>query len=170
MQQGGGGVDSFVTSLHKLAEYCAFGPLHNDLIRDRLVVGLRDHVSEKLQLDAELTLEKALALVSQHEAVKSKQPVLQGHKSESVDAVKTNPKWLKRDKKSVAKAPSQHQQCKRCGRDNHPRDNCPARDSICHKCSVKGHWAKVCLSKPEVNDVYFDRDDGDQGFLGSVES
>ena len=70
----------------------------------------------------------------------------------------------------MAKTPSQHQQCKRCGRDNHPRDNCPARDSICHKCSVKGHWAKVCLSKPKVNEVYFDSDDGDQGFLGSVES
>ena len=87
--RGGGGVDSFVTSLHKLAEYCAFGALHNDLIRDRLMVGLRDHnVSEKLQLDAELTLEKALAQVRQHEAVKAKQPVLQGHKSESVDAEK----------------------------------------------------------------------------------
>ena len=55
----GANVDSFVTSLHKLAEYCAFGALHNDLIRDRLVVGLRDHkLSEKLQLDAELSWRK----------------------------------------------------------------------------------------------------------------
>ena len=57
VQLEGENVDSFVTSLHKLAEYCAFGALHNDLIRDRLVVGLRDHkLSEKLQHDAELTL------------------------------------------------------------------------------------------------------------------
>ena len=40
VQLEGENVDSFVTSLHKLAEYCAFGALHNDLIRDRLVVGL----------------------------------------------------------------------------------------------------------------------------------
>ena len=166
-------VDSFVTSLHKLAEYCAFGALHNDLIRDRLVVGLRDHkLSEKLQLDAELTLEKALAKARQHEAVKAQQPVLRGHKSESVDVVKTKPQWSnKGDKKSVTKTTSQQQQCKQCGRDNHPRDNCPARDAVCHKCSVRGHWARVCLSKPKVNEVYFDSDDeGDQGFLGSVES
>ena len=42
-------LDSYVTSLHKLAENCAFVALHNDLISDRLVVGLRDHkISEKL--------------------------------------------------------------------------------------------------------------------------
>ena len=79
MQLEGENVDSFVTSLHKMAEYFAFGALHNDLIRDRLVVGLRDHkVSEKLQFDAELMLEKALAQVRQHEAVKAQQPILRG--------------------------------------------------------------------------------------------
>ena len=54
------------------------------------MVGLRDHkLSEKLQLDAELTLEKAQAQARQHEAVKAQQPVLRRRKSESVDAVKT---------------------------------------------------------------------------------
>ena len=127
------------------------------------MVGLRDHkLSEKLQLDAGLTLEKALAQARQHEAVKAQQPILRGHKSESVDAVKTKPlRSNKRDKKSVTKTTSQQQLCKRCSRDNHPRDNCPARDAICHKCSVKGHWARVCLSKPKVNEVYFDSDDED---------
>ena len=37
------------------------GALHDKMIRDRLVVGLRDaNLSEKLQLDSELTLEKAI--------------------------------------------------------------------------------------------------------------
>ena len=153
VQLEGENVDSFVTGLHKLAEYCAFGALHNDLIRDRLVVGLRDHkLSEKLQLDAELTLEKALAKAKQHEAVRAQQPVLRGHKSESVDVVKIKPRRSnKGDKKSVTKTTSQQQQCKRCGRDNHPRDSCPTMDAFCHKCSVRGHWARVCLSKPKVN-------------------
>ena len=60
--------------------------------------------------------------------------------------------------------------CKRCGGNNHPRDKCPAKDSICHKCSVKGHWAKFCSSKPKINEVYVDSDvEDDQEFLGSVE-
>ena len=93
------------------------------------MVGLRDHkVTKKLLFDAELMLKKHLAQARRHEAVKAQHPVLRGHKSESVDAVKTKPQWLKRDKKSVAKTPSQHQQCKRCGRDNHPRENCRGRD------------------------------------------
>ena len=148
VQLEGENVDSFVTSLHKLAENCAFGTLHNELIRDRLVVGFRDHrVSEKLQLDLDLTLERALTQARQHEAVKSQQSVVRGQKSESVDAVKT-----KIDKRVLTKH-SSLQKGKRCGGNNHPRDKCPAKDSICHKCSVKGHWAKFCLSKPDKQSI-----------------
>ena len=35
-------VDSFITALHCLAEYCGYGELHDEMIRDRLVVGLCD--------------------------------------------------------------------------------------------------------------------------------
>lgn len=35
-------VNSFVTALFSLAEHCKYGPLHDQLIRARLVVGLND--------------------------------------------------------------------------------------------------------------------------------
>lgn len=55
-QREGEPVDSFVTALYALAEHCSYGVLHDELIRDRLVVGLSDKVlSERMQLDAELT-------------------------------------------------------------------------------------------------------------------
>lgn len=38
--------------------------------------------------------------------------------------------------------------CFCCGSPDHLRSNCPYRDSICHKCHKKGHWAKCC---PESN-------------------
>ena len=54
-------VESFITDLHCLAEHCEFGTLKDQLIRDRIVVGLRNkQLSEKLQLDPDLTLEKAM--------------------------------------------------------------------------------------------------------------
>ena len=170
VQREGESVDSFVTSLHKLAENCVFGTLKNDLIRDRLVVGLRDsRLSEKLQLDAKLTLETALSQARQSEAVKKQQSVVRGQTLESVDAVKTRTKWPKKNKQTVNKSTSLVK-CKRCGRENHPRDKCPAKDSKCHKCSVKGHWAKFCLAKSSVNEINADSSDDGQGFLGSVES
>ncbi|KAK7925007.1 hypothetical protein WMY93_007317 [Mugilogobius chulae] len=49
------------SSLHCLAEHCGYGPLHDEMVRDRLVVGLRDkRLSEQLQMDPELTLDRAV--------------------------------------------------------------------------------------------------------------
>ena len=78
-QEEGEPVDAFVTDLYALAEHCSFGALHDEMIRDRLVVGLLSaRLSEKLQLDAELTLEKAITQVRQAEAKKFQQSVIRG--------------------------------------------------------------------------------------------
>ena len=45
--------------------------MKEQMIRDRLVVGIRDkYLSERLQMETELTLEKAKRLIRQQEAVK----------------------------------------------------------------------------------------------------
>ena len=70
-------VDSFITDLFCLAEHCAYDWLREEMIR--LVVGLRDaSLSEKMQLDPELTLDKAMAMARQSEAVHKQQPVVRG--------------------------------------------------------------------------------------------
>ncbi|KAK0150368.1 hypothetical protein N1851_008526 [Merluccius polli] len=80
-QEPGECVDSFITAVHTLAEHCEFGALREQLIRDRIVVGIRDaKLSENLQLDADLTLENAIRRVKQNAAVKRQQPVLRGTK------------------------------------------------------------------------------------------
>ena len=57
-KQEGEPVDLFITDLHALAEHCDYKDLHDEMIRDRIVVGLKDApLSEKLQLDSKLTLE-----------------------------------------------------------------------------------------------------------------
>ena len=40
--------------------------------------------------------------------------------------------------------------CLWCGGSRHNRISCPANNSICKKCSKKGHWASVCLSKQHL--------------------
>ena len=69
-QEEGESVDQFITSLYTLSEHCDYGDLKDQLIRDRIVVGLRDaKISEKLQLDPALTLLKAVTQARQKEAV-----------------------------------------------------------------------------------------------------
>ena len=72
-------MDSFITALYELVEHYGYGNLNDEMIRDRLVVGLRDSkLSEKLQLDPESALEKAITQVRQAEIVKQQQPLLRG--------------------------------------------------------------------------------------------
>ena len=63
--------------MYGLAEHCSYGELHDEMIRDRIVVGLRDpSLSESLQLDPTLTLEKAVTKVHQAEAIKKQQALI----------------------------------------------------------------------------------------------
>ena len=59
-QQEGESAEQCTVSLYTLAESCEYGLKKEELIRDKLVVGIRDTpLSECLQLDPDLTLEKA---------------------------------------------------------------------------------------------------------------
>ena len=77
IQNDGEPVEAFITDLHCLAEHCEFGTLKDQLKRDRIVVGLRNkQLSEKLQLDPDLTLKKAMAKAKQSEEVTKQQSVI----------------------------------------------------------------------------------------------
>jgi hypothetical protein len=63
-------VDHFITALRTLSEHCGYGDIRDQLIRDFIVVGIcDDKLSEKMQLDPDLTLEKAISLARQSEDV-----------------------------------------------------------------------------------------------------
>ena len=76
-QEEGETVDTFITALHALPNTVIF-TLTDKMIRDRIVVGLLDaKLSEKLQLDPELMLPKAVNQARQSEAVKKQQTRLE---------------------------------------------------------------------------------------------
>ena len=63
---------------YALADHCGYSVLHDEMIRNRIIVGIRNtHLSEKLQLDSELTLEKAVTQVRQSEVIKQQQSLLE---------------------------------------------------------------------------------------------
>ena len=77
-------VEQFIASLYNLAVDCNFGELKDELIRDRIVVGIRDaSLSERLQMDQELMLEKVKTVVRQREAVREQQVTITWDRLES---------------------------------------------------------------------------------------
>ena len=173
-QEEGESVDQFITSLYRLAEHCDYGTLKNELIRDRIVVGLRDaKISEKLQLDPALTLEGAVTQARQKEAVHEQQSIVRSHvQSENkVDTVKFRQKQGQNKQRRQARDKPRNQngdKCTRCGAvPSHSRNKCPAKDSKCRGCGIKGHWVRFCLSK-KVHEVD-DRDGRSGVYLGSDE-
>ena len=91
-QEPGEPIDNFITSLHCLSEHCGYGNLREQMIRDRIVVRIQDiSLSEKLQLEPNLTLETAVTAVRQREAVKKQQSTVRSQAAStpaaSVDAL-----------------------------------------------------------------------------------
>ena len=81
--------ESFITALYSLVEHCGYGNLHDEMIRDQIVVRIRNSsFSIKLQLDAGLTLDQAITQVRQAEAMKQQQPLLRSQHDVPVGAVR----------------------------------------------------------------------------------
>ncbi|GBN60288.1 hypothetical protein AVEN_49034-1 [Araneus ventricosus] len=106
VQLDGESVNTFITALYTLSEHCEYGVLHDELIRDRIVVGIRDkNLSEKLQLDADLTLTKVIERVRLSEVVKEQQEKMIEKDNASVNAISPNKpaKFLKQKPSSGGK-------------------------------------------------------------------
>lgn len=147
--------------------------LKDQMIRDRLVVGIKDLAqSEALQLDAELTLEKAKKKIRQKEAIKELRQQLKPagpSNPETLDEMRYhrdqprgNPRRQNnaygRPKVPVKGHHKQTSPCTRCGREQHTRDKCPAKDAVCHSCNKKGHYSSKCYAKQRVEEVTADLD------------
>ena len=179
-------VDQFVTALYALVEHCEYQGLKEQMIRDRLVVGLRDSkLSERLQLDSDLDLKKALAMARNSEAVRAQQSTVRGSTSTPATSDlaalhKTAPWDKKRGQRQRTRkpgqmttgstgSPQQAKTCSCCGRETHPRPRCPARDATCALCKKRGHFAAVCKSRPHQSmGAIMDDSDDSSAFLGAL--
>lgn len=76
-QLPGESAEKYIVELYTLSRNCNYGDLTSEMIRDRLVIGIRDKaLSEKLQLDPSLSLDLAKKLIRQREAVQEQQLAL----------------------------------------------------------------------------------------------
>ena len=135
-------VGQFVAELRRLSEYCEFGGSLDEMLRDRLVCGLRDvRVQRRLFAEPKLTFTKAFELAQAAElAEKSSQDISRA--GTSVNALE--PRRATADQKADHPAP-----CFRCG-GRHSASKCHFRSVECHKCGEKGHLARTCRSKEQT--------------------
>ena len=186
-QQAGENMDTFITSLYALSleEDCGYGALREEMIRDRIIVGVQDEaLSNRLQLKYDsLTLQETIKLAKQSESVTRQKTILNVRPSSEVDQVgRSKTKGSKpgnNEKNTWAhQKPADRRntnKCMRCGRKpGHPIWRCPAKDIKCHKCLKVGHFQTVCRSTGKVQEVEEclreSSSDSEDAFLGYVEA
>ena len=173
-QEEGVSVETFITALYTLVEHCGYGDLHDEMVRDRIVVGIRNNkLSEKLQLDPDLTLANAINQVRQSEAIKSQQPLLRGKPDTPVGVVQSRQGGLEPNRGSRNNVASNHKpgndRCPRCCRyPAHEKAQCPAKDQICRNCNKRGHFKAFCRSAARVRRVETSTDAIESIFLGTL--
>ncbi|UYV68677.1 K02A2.6-like [Cordylochernes scorpioides] len=166
-------IEEFVTVLHRISEHCEYANLREELIRDRIVLGVKDRkLSVKLMLNENLTLAKAVEIARQWEAVMREQQDLNPSTSQ-VDTTrkvaKQKPKasghgkdngrstFRQTDSAKETDEGKKFPTCFNCGTTKHHylyRDKCPAKDKVCGKCGKKGHYTNLCRRKNnEVNAI-----------------
>ena len=193
-QGDGEPVDDFITDLHHLAANCDFPATYvKRAIRDQIVVGICDKtLSEKLQMNADLTLEDAIIAARQHETIKKQQEAFRSSPDHiaSTNRVSANKyrgknsfmssRFNETANKSQQNARYLHnngKSCQWCGlAELHERNKCPARNAICIGCHKKGHYKKVCIFRKTVNLVGDETivnqssDSEEEGFIGLTEA
>ncbi len=158
-REEGESIAQYVAALRSIANFCNYGTSLNDMLRDRLVCGVRnDRIQQKLLTEKTLSLEKALTIAQSFETASKnvkdmkEMQVAQPNSNENSNAVNkvyhdnSTPTWKSPNQVSSNKQRYKAQPCYRCGKDNHSSDKCRFRYNTCFKCQKKGHIASVCRS------------------------
>lgn len=144
-QQEGESFTDFLTTARLQAKKCQFGNLTDELLRDRIIVGIsNDDVREKLLGDPTIDLEKAIHLCRASEQATLQLKEMTAKETKTVDVVNA------KTKKNSSHQTDWKKNCKYCG-STHRRAECPAYGKTCNSCRKVGHFAAVCKSKKVKN-------------------
>ena len=155
----------YLLALKTLAKECNFEPVdaiknREHYIRDSFVAGLCDReITQKILESSETELDKIATLSQVYEdAKKNTEKFKSPHtmsvscavaeKSDDPDPVlaAASNKGLNNNYNSYRGNRDQtyFEKCGWCGKERHPKFKCPAKEHVCKKCNILGHYEKVC--------------------------
>ena len=111
----------------------------------------------------------------QAEAIKQQQPLVRGSDKQPdnrMGAVSKRRSPNRSDKKPADKDKGEKTSkstCKWCGKSpSHAKQQCPAREAVCHKCKKRGHFKSVCRTA-KMSEVHRDTSPEDEEpFMGGM--
>ena len=145
-QQPNENVDQYMIHLRHLAGPCNFGTLHDEMLRDRLVLGCRDKGARaRLFRERDCNLKKALETLQISETTQEQLKEIGGEdKPTIINAVHTGKERIKSASKRTQL--TEKQICKYCGGKHKAiRTECPAYGKTCRRCKKANHFHTVCL-------------------------
>ncbi|UYV77453.1 K02A2.6-like, partial [Cordylochernes scorpioides] len=127
-------ISQFMATLRGLAEPCKFGSMLNEMLRDKLVVGVRSENLQKrlLQEGDDATLDKIYEIALSYEA--AERDLLSMKNVDYADANIHDVKKL-------------NSACSHCGRQNHLSNKCFFKNAKCHECGKIGHIKPACRNR-----------------------
>ena len=149
VQQAGESTGDFVAELRRLSEHCQFAGSLDDMLRDRLVCGVRDgRLQRRLLAEPDLTFRKAFELCQASElAEKNAQELQAGQKQNQKVAGASVLALYPSSSGGKQQTPGHQPACYWCNGTQHLAKDCRFRSAACHACGKKGHIAKACRSK-----------------------
>ena len=147
-QQEGESVGVFVAALRSIAEHCDYGDSLKDMLRDRIVCGIRDKsVQCSLLKELKLTYDTALDTALAAESAKKDAQKLQNNTKAEGHVCRVEDKPSSQGNKTLQDGSKESKTvCYRCG-GKHDPSHCRFREAECHYCKKRGHIATVCHKK-----------------------
>ena len=143
-------IADFVAGLKACAHTCQFGESLKEMLRDRLICGIKNESTQKaLITEADLTFERAVEVATAREAA-ARDVHAMCHPNQAVHNVSkpstsnTKPKYSSKPNYST-KPNKPDKPCSGCGK-NHWRKDCPYKDATCYGCNRKGHLKSHCYT------------------------
>ena len=153
-------IDAYVVALTELVKTCNFCDcLRQSLIRDRLVLGIKDQHTRKVLLQKkDLTLSTAIDICRSAEATTSQLKEL--GEDPTVHAIRRKPREKNTERRRASRPTGTNMiRCKFCGKTHIRRkEECPAYGRTCKVCGKRNHFAKCCMTRKHSTHAVTDMD------------